>query len=145
MGADTGDVWRRSSFNGREFTSERNPGVPSLYQRPGFLPVISTAEGCSREDRLPSGMGGLAVLCYIQTEGGKMASSKGYLPCASAAIEIRGGEQRMVVRADDGGYVVLSLPEGEYTVVCQAVSRKVRIERLKTAVIALRAGKRMVD
>ena len=130
-------------FTGKEFLEGLSPGAVSVNLQDGYLPFVQAGEG--RIAKLPEGAGGLALLCYVQFAGGKLKSNNGYLPISGAPVEIIGGGLKLVVRADEHGYVVLALPPGQYEVRLLGFSRKVKLEKGKNALAAIRGGKRMVD
>ena len=132
-------------FNGREFLAGKHPDVASIFIQDGYLPFVQSGEEASRAARLPDGTGGLVLLCYVQSAGGKIKSSNSYLPIGGAPVEITGEMGRLAVRADQNGYVVLAIPSGLYEARLMGMSRKVKIEKGKNALLAIRGGKRMVD
>ncbi len=139
--------WNKYYFDGQEFREGTAAAGRSVYRRAGYVPVLKRGDEQPREDKLPPGTGGLIVLCYIQTAGGKLQDHSGYLPLAGAAVEIREEKRILTIRTDEEGYLALALPAGKYDVRVQGLglTRKVRIEKGKTALVAIRAGKRMVD
>lgn len=145
-GADeNAQAWRKYFFDGKEFREGAALSGAQVMVREGCLPVMLAEKEAVREDRLPAGTGGLVLLCYIESAGGKLQSHSGYAPLAGAAIEITGNGRTMAIRSDREGYSVLALPPGEYEVQVRALVKRVKIEKGKTAFVAVRAGKRMVD
>lgn len=142
---DSMKQWKQYIFDGKEFREDAAPQGQSIYQRDGLIPAIGKAHETIREDKLPPGTGALVVFCYIQRTGGKLQNQSGNIPFSGAAVEIRRGSQRMVVRSDGMGYAILALPADEYGIEVQGFTGKVLIEKGKTAFVPVRAGKAMVD
>jgi hypothetical protein len=132
-------------FTGKEFLEGLSPGAVSVNVQDGYLPFVQAGEGIPRIAKLPEGTGGLALFCFVQSAGGKLKSGNGYLPISGAPVEIVGGGLKLAVRADENGYVVLALPPGQYEVRLPGFSRKVKLEKGRNALVAIRGGKRMVD
>jgi hypothetical protein len=132
-------------FTGKEFIEGLSPGAVSVNVQESYLPFVQAGEGAPRIAKLPEGAAGLALLCYVQSAGGKLKSDNGYLPICGAPVEIIGGAFKLAVRADEHGYVVLALPPGQYEVRLLGFSRKVKLEKGRNALVAIRGGKRMVD
>jgi hypothetical protein len=132
-------------FTGKEFLEGISPGAVSVNIQESYLPFVQAGEGNPRVAKLPEGSGGLALFCYVQSAGGKLKSSNGYLPISGAPVEIIGGGLKLAVRADEHGYVILALPPGQYELRLLGFSRKVKLEKGKNALAAIRGGKRMVD
>ena len=132
-------------FTGKEFLEGLSPGAVSVNVQESYLPFVQAGGGNPKLAKLPEGTGGLALLCYVQSAGGKFKSGNGYLPISGAPVEIIGGGLKLAARADEHGYVVLALPPGQYEVRLPGFSRKVKLEKGKNALVAIRGGKRMVD
>ena len=137
--------WQQRYFDGTLFREGIGDGAPAINLRDGFLPDVTAAGGAVREERLPAGTGGIVIFCYLQRIGGKIQNSSGSLPLDGAAVELGRKGWRMAARTDSQGYLVLALPPGEYTVAVLGQQRKIRIVQGKSALLAVRAGKRMVD
>ena len=135
-------TWQGVRFDGSGFVPADGNGA--LQLRDGYLPLPPDAK-VLREDQLAEGMGGLALYCYQQQSGGKLRAQPGQAPMSGVAVAVAGGNQRFAARADAGGYLLLALPAGEYSVSVAGITRKVKVESGKTALLALRGGKRMAD
>ena len=137
-------MWHVYSFNGKDFGEAEVPGTAAIALREGYLPAVASANA-PREDRLPTATGGLALFCYIQSAGGKLKPQRGFIPMSGVVVEIAGKEFNLAARTDSAGYLILALPPGDYEVRIPNFSRKVRIEKGKNTLVAIRGGKRMVD
>lgn len=122
----------------------KGPGSGAIQVRDGYLPVADGA-GEPAEDRLPEGTGALALFCYQQRSGGKLKPHAGLAPLAGVAVTVSGKALNLAARTDASGYLILALPPGSYEVRLFGFTRKVDVESGKTALTALRGGKRMVD
>lgn len=134
-------AWQTVSYDGSAFVPASGGG---LQLRDGYLPLLSDSK-VLREDQLAEGMGALALYCYRQQSGGKLRRQPGQAPLSGVAVAVAGGAQRFAARADVNGYLLLALPVGEYDVTVLGRTRKVQVENGKTALVAMRGGKRMVD
>ena len=139
--ADVTSTWQSVRFNGNEFVPTQNG---TLLLRDGYLPRLADSK-VLREDQLGEGMGALAIYCYQPQSGGKLKTQPRQAPLSGVAVTVAGGGQRFAARADAGGYLLLALPPGDYVVGISGITRNVRVESGKTAPVALRSGKRMVD
>ena len=137
--------WQEYFFDGTEFHEGASSSGSSIYIKDGHLPVIKTENVAPREDRLEAGTGGLVILCYIQTAGGKLQNHAGYVPLAGAAIEIKSGGQTITTRSNGAGYSILALAEGKYDIQVRGLTRKALIAKGKAIFVTIRAGKRMAD
>lgn len=147
-GHGVGDItqpWEKYFFDGKEFREGLAPSGATVYKREGYLPAILTGNQTIPEDKFPPGIGGLVIFCYIQTAGGKLQNHSGYVPVTGIAIEIINERRTAILRSDGDGYAIIALPAGSYDVRVKGVTRTVRFEQGKTAFMAIRAGKRMVD
>lgn len=144
-GADGMRSWRNYFFDGAAFQEGLAEAGPSVYTQEGYLPLVKTKDEPLREDKLPVGTGGLVVVCYLQSAGGKLQSHNGYIPVAGAVIEIKSGARMMAMRSNGDGYAVLALPAGKYDIQVQGFTQRTRVEKGKTIFVAIRTGKRMVD
>lgn len=135
-------AWQTVSYDGRAFVPAS--GSSGLKVRDGYLPLLSDGK-VLREDQLAEGMGALALYCYQQQSGGKLRRQPGQAPLSGVAVAVAGGGQGFAARADANGYLLLALPVGEYDITVLGRTRKVQVENGKTALVAIRGGKRMVD
>ena len=137
-------LWQMYSFNGKDFSKAEIPGTAAIALRDGYLPVVVT-DDTPREDRLPKGTGSLALFCFIQSAGGKLKPQRGFIPMGGVVVEVVGKGLNLAGRTDSAGYIILALPPGDYEVRVSSFSRKVRVEKGKNVLVAIRGGKRMVD
>jgi len=144
-GAEGIRSWRNYFFDGAAFQEGMAESGPSVYTKEGYFPSVRMKEEPLREEKLPPGTGGLVVLGYIQSAGGKLQNQSGSIPLASAVIEIRNGGRTMALRSNGDGYALLALPAGKYDIQIQGFTQKALVEKGKTTFMAIRAGKRMVD
>ena len=142
------DVWGYYHFDGVAFKSgpavdgsafiavrERAQPVVLLNQPPNVEPIA-----------LPEDSGVIAGICYIQTSGGKLVDSGGYLPCARVPLLISsGGKPLVTVQTDEHGYFLAVLASGKYTIGSGPFTAEISVDRGITSLVPLRAGKRMVD
>lgn len=129
-------------FDGSTFREGRAPGA--ILIKDGFLPLVA-GEGGLREDPLPSGTGAVVLLCYRQVSGGKLGSHAGYAPMPAVAVVVSSASLALAARADANGYLILALPAGSYQLSLFGISKRVTIEKGKSALVSIRGGKRMVD
>ena len=134
--------WHSFGFDGNGFV--KASGGASILIRDGYLPVPAGA-GAPREDQLPGGTGAVAVLCFQQSSGGKLRSHAAIAPIAGVAVTLSGKAITLAGRTDASGYMILALPPGSYELRLFGFSKKVVVESGKTALVAMRGGKRMVD
>jgi hypothetical protein len=66
-------------------------------------------------------------------------------PMAGIAITVHTKSLTIAGRTDANGYLILALPPGSYEVQLIGSTKKVTVEVAKTALVAMRGGKRMVD
>lgn len=132
-------------FQGTDFREGSVAGLPAVRLADGYLPAITAAGDSPDAARLPRGTGGVVVFCYVQNIGGKLRDHDGFLPVAGAAVELRRGAWRMAGRTDSLGYLVLAVPAGTYEITAKGQRREARIEMGRSALLAVRTGKRMVD
>lgn len=132
-------------FDGTAFQEGTSTGVTSISAVDGYLPSAENEKTPAKPAKLPAGSGGLALLCYVQQSGGKLTGTGGYHPIASAPVEISGPRIKLMARTDESGYLFLALPAGQYEVKYAPFSKKIRIEKGKNTLAAIRGGKRMVD
>ena len=133
-------------FNGQEFVPGAGDGGMVILVRDGYLPVLRTGDESSPSTALPVGAGAIAGICYVQVAGGKLATRSGALPESGCPVEV--SDPLRVVRhatADQHGFFSLSLPAGTYEVHGAGSSIKLTVTEGRTALVALRTGKRMVD
>jgi hypothetical protein len=134
--------WESYRFDGIAFT--KGTGTAAILVRDGYLPVPEGV-GSPTEDKLPADTGAVAVFCFQQSAPGKFRRKAAVARLPGVAIALAGKNGSVVGRTDAGGYLVLGLPEGSYQVSFRGFVKKVTVERGKTALVALRGGKRMVD
>jgi hypothetical protein len=134
--------WQSFGFDGTAFVKDSGSGA--IMVRDGYLPVPASAQA-PREDKLPEGTGAVALLCFQQSSGGKLRGQPGLAPMAGAAVTITGNALSLAARTDASGYLILALPPGSYEFRLLGFSKKVALEHGKTALLAIRGGKRMVD
>jgi len=133
-------------FNGREFVPGAGDGGMVVLVRDGYLPVVRTGANPVPSTPLPTGTGALAGICYIQVTGGKLDSQSGTIPAGGCPLEIV-DLSRTIWRAtaDQNGFFSLPLPAGTYEVHGAGSPIKLTVTEGRTALMALRTGKRMVD
>ena len=133
--------WQPFDFDGSGFVSSSGGG--SIQIRDGYLPI--PAGTAAREDELPNGTGAVALLCFQQSSGGRLRPHPSIAPMPGVAVTVTGKKITLAARADASGYLVLALPPGTYDFRLFGFSKKVKVETGKTALVAIRGGKRMVD
>ena len=135
--------WR---FNGREFVPGAGDGSMVVMVRDGYLPVVRTVDDSAPSVAVPEGLGAIAGICYIQVSGGKLSSQGGEIPAAGCTLEIvHASGVAWHATTDQNGFFSLSLPAGPYVVRGSGSSIKITVTEGRTALVALRTGKRMVD
>ena len=134
--------WQSVGFDGSGFQQGAVAGA--ILVRDGYLPVAKGA-GQLLEDPLPGGTGAVALYCYLQSSGGKLRRHAGFLPIVGCAVTVGGQALTLAARSDENGYLILALPPGSYDLHLFGITRKVTVELGKTALVAIRGGKRMVD
>jgi hypothetical protein len=134
-------------FDGHGFVAgQPSDNRPYLALRDNELPVVVNRATKREAVALSPDHGALAGICYIQSSGGKIADSSGYLPCPRTVITISSGSRVVTtVQSDDNGYFTVVLVEGVYKIDTGAVWAEARVEKGKTVLVPLRAGKRMAD
>ena len=132
-------------FDGREFVPGARNGDMVILVKDGYLPVVRT-ESETPSTALPDGAGAIAGICYVQVTGGKLAAPSETLPESGCRVKVTGasGEVRHAT-ADQYGFFSLSLPAGTYEVHGAGSPIKLTVSEGRTALVALRTGKRMVD
>lgn len=131
-------------FDGREFIP--GAGDVALLIRDGYLPIIKSAEGLTPSVALSAGQGAIAGFCYLQTSGGKLANHGSFMPTEGFPVRIIGaGGRQWQTTSDPRGFFTLPLPAGSYEIQGTGNPATVTVSAGKTALIALRTGKRMVD
>jgi len=140
--AGAASSWQSFGFDGSRFVKGAEPGA--ILIRDGYLPVPAAAKA-PREDPLPADTGALAVFCFQQSSGGKLKPQAGFAPMPGVAVTLSGKSLTLAARSDASGYLILALPPGSYEMQLSGFSKKVTVEGRKTALAALRGGKRMVD
>lgn len=142
------ELWSYYHFDGIGFKAGTSPdGKPSVAVREGSRPVLlQSANSTTDSIALPDGTGAISGLCYIQSSGGKLGSSAGYIPCQRVPLVVSsGGKQLVTVQTDENGYFVVVLAAGTYQIGSGAFTAEIPVERGITSLVPLRAGKRMVD
>ena len=140
--AGAASSWQTFGFDGKAF--QKGAGGGAIQVRDGYLPVPAGATA-PRGEPLPNGTGALALLCFLQSSGGKLKPQASISPMAGVAVTVTGNSQTRAGRTDASGYLILALPPGSYEVHLFGFSKKVSVEIGKTALVAMRGGKRMVD
>lgn len=143
----TASTWQPVAFNGIEFVPGEQKDMPTLWIRDGFIPrtekLGSAAENIGR---LPSKVGAVAGICYLQASGGKLADKSGIAPYADEQITIKSTREGVfVTRTDDNGLFIETLYPGEYNFSCRGAGASAVITEGKTTLVRIRGGKRMVD
>jgi hypothetical protein len=136
--------WQYLYFDGREFRSAADPAAATLRSRDGYLPVTGQT-GAQHLEPLPSDSGAVVVFCFIQTSGGKLSGTSGFLPQPGIPLEIVGEGHRRAGETGTEGFFVAALPAGSYTLLIAGSRQPVQVEQGKTRIISSRTGKRMVD
>jgi hypothetical protein len=130
-------------FDGEVF-KEGNAGKNSILVRPGYSPVF--ASEISRPALLLSGMGGVVLFSYVKRVGGKHGGVEGVVAFHDSPVTIscQSGTFTGLTNAD--GFLLMDLPEGICRVaVTSGVSSDIEIRAGETTLLAIQAGKRMVD
>ncbi|BCS55901.1 hypothetical protein [Geobacter sp. SVR] len=143
-----GTAWNYYHFNGRAFVAGQPADVrPFVAVRERSLPVVLTQPGPVQPAPLAAGKGAVVGICYIQTSGGKLASSgTGYQPCPRLSLPIFSGASTVTtVETDQNGYFTAVLDAGTYRIGTPPISAEVTVEDGTTKLVHLMAGKRMVD
>lgn len=139
----SGHPWR---FDGRGFVPGGGDGTPVILVRDGYLPVLRESDTSAPTVPLPDGTGVISGICYLQVAGGKLAAQNGIVPAEGCRVEIVGIDRlRRHATADRNGFFSLPLPAGSYEVHGAGSPLKLTVMAGKTALVALRTGKRMVD
>jgi len=141
------DTWSYYYFDGRDFRSGRGEtGAPVVAVRTGMRPVFGPAADHIASTALPDGTGAVAGICFISRSGGKMSAGATHIPCSHTLLPINAnGSEISTVQTDDQGAFVIALSPGSYTVGTGPLAVSVRVDAQQTSLVALRAGKRMVD
>lgn len=139
------ELWSFYYFDGKTFVAGKPaPLSPFVAVRDGFVPVVETREERIKAEKLPTGTGALAGICYVQSYGGKLKPAGGYHPVPMLSVQVSAGDKPVTTAQTDGnGFFVTALPPGTYQVGNQGV--EVRVESGTTLFVPLRVGKRMVD
>jgi len=142
-----GADWSYYHFDGSSLVKgPPPPGGSFLALQNRAVPLVLTTPARIAATMLPPGKGALAGICYIRTAGGKLASSTGFSPCRDFPLAISSGTKVVLKpRTDESGFFVAVLPAGEYRIGTGAFTVETLLESGKTTLIALQAGKRMVD
>jgi hypothetical protein len=134
--------WDSYLFDGAGFV--KGSGSSAILTREGYLPVPAGGRAPA-EEKLPAGTGAVAVLCFQQRSPGRLRMHPALAPLPGVAITLAGKHGSVVGRTDASGYLILALPSGNYEIRFLGFAQKVVVESGKTALVALRGGKRMVD
>jgi len=142
-----GANWSYYHFDGSSLV--KGPPPPSgsfLALQERAVPLVLTGPGRIAATMFPPNKGALAGICYIRTAGGKLTNSTGFSPCRDFPLAISSGTKVVLqTRTDDSGFFVAVLPAGEYRIGTGAFTVETLLESGKTTLVALQAGKRMVD
>lgn len=141
-------TWNYYHFDGSAFTAGPTvDGSVFLALHDKIRPVILTTLTSPVEmTALPDEAGAVAGICYTQSSGGKLGNGGGFRPHPRTPILISsGGTQPVALQTDGLGYFVAILSPGTYSVSSGPFSVEITVERGKTTLVPLRAGKRMVD
>jgi hypothetical protein len=119
---------------------------PYLAVQDRAVPVILSGPAGTEATGLPPGMGALAGICFIRTAGGKLTGNSGFSPSPDLPLALSsGGKVVLRTRTDKSGFFVAVLPAGVYRIGSGAFIVEANIESGNTTLVALQAGKRMVD
>jgi len=138
--------WNFFHFDGSSFVSGPSAdGGTQVAVLAGFRPVLLKKGEKPAAVDLAAGTGALAGICFIQRSGGKLKRGPAYLPCAAMPVQIStGGKVVATVMTDDQGYFQVTVTAGRYRIEAKEAV-EVTVENGATALIPLRAGKRMAD
>jgi hypothetical protein len=141
--AEAATTWQTFGFDGSAF--RKGVGEAVIQVRDGYLPFAGS--GGVRNDQLPPGTGAVAVLAFVQSAGGKLAphSRPTVIAITDVAVTLAAKSFHVAGRTDANGYLIMALPPGSYDVRLLGFSQKVTVDGGKTALVAIRGGKRMVD
>lgn len=138
-------AWKPYFFDGSSFVAAEDNGAKTVWTRSGHYPLTSEPPA-GDSDRLPSGTGAVAGICYLQTSGGKLAPAAKVTPYADEQITFKNKDEGVyVTRTDKNGYFAEYLPAGNYEVFCRGARMEISIKRGETTLVPIRGGKRMAD
>lgn len=139
--------WQTYTFNGAEFVTQQISGLPSIWVRDGYQPQTGEPEKLAVDiGKLSPGSGAVAGICYIRTSGGKLVDRSGIDLLADEQITIRNAKFGItVVRSNSAGIFTEELFPGSYELFCRGAKTDVTVREGKTALTAIRCGKRMAD
>ena len=142
-----GSTWNYYYFDGRGFVAgQPADNSPFLAVRDRVLPVVLTRAARIEAVALPSDKGALAGICYIQSSGGKLASGRGYAPCAGITVSIFSGDTLVLrTQTDENGYFIALLAAGVYRINNGTFAAEATLESRMTVLVPLLAGRRMID
>ncbi|MBL0226650.1 MAG: hypothetical protein IPQ16_14080 [Geobacteraceae bacterium] len=142
-----GSAWNYYHFDGRSFVAGQPAGdSPFVAVQDRAVPVVLTRPAQVGTTALPPDKGALAGISYIQSSGGRLVGSLGYIPCPAVPLTISAGTTPVMhTQTDESGYFVAVLPAGVYRVSNGSFSVETTLENGTTVLVPLRAGKRMVD
>ena len=87
----------------------------------------------------------LNAFLYVSVNLVVLAGKESRHPQAGVAVRIVGDGLTREATTDEGGYFAAVLPPGSYELQGRAGTARVEVESGRTALVGLRAGKRMVD
>jgi len=142
-----GASWNCYHFDGNSLVKGPTPASGScLAVQERLVPFVMTGSARIEAKVLPPGNGALAGFCYIRTAGGKLASSRGFAPYPGLQLNISSGVTVLPhTRTDESGFFIAVLPAGLYRINSGVFAIEARVDPGKTTLVALQAGKRMVD
>jgi hypothetical protein len=140
-------LWKPYFFDGKNFSPAAGTNFKGIWLRSGHFPVTAeqTPESTAT-DRLPTGTGAVAGICYIQSSGGKISGHEQFSPYPDEQITFKSKTEGVyVTRTGKDGYFTEYLTAGDYEVFCRGVRAEFRVKRGETTLVPIRGGKRMVD
>ena len=138
--------WNYFHFDGHGFVAGKPADdSPAVALRAGVRPVLVGKGGKPEPVSLAGHAGALVGICFSQGSGGKLKAGAGFLPYPRLPVQVFSGETMVAATQTDAeGYFLVTLPPGKYRVRARQ-EVEVTVENGKTTLLALRAGKRMVD
>ncbi len=139
--------WKFYHFNGKKIIHGRpEPGVDFIAIADGIRPAIARSEERLDPVPLPPDRGGVAGIAYIAVSGGKSGIQHEYLPAGRMKLNLASGNKIIAtLETGENGYFAADLPPGRYRIGISPFFSDVSIEKGVTAIVSIRAGKRMVD
>lgn len=141
------DPWSYFHFKDGNFVAGKPAGdAPFVAVQDGMRPVPVTQGEKVEAVKLPRGTGAVVGISYLQSSWGKLDGRSSYEGVPKMDIVVLNSANKMITstETDLEGYFSLVLPAGKYKIVAREII-PILIEEGKTALIPLRAGKRMVD